>query len=369
MHPSQVRPESIGRKLVAQQQAKQHHPASRSSRRAIDSVISFLKFSFSNFANLKISALSLMTVCMALISGCGGLTYKSLGTTTGSSQGNGVVLSQISCDAQSLTGAQSKACSVSLSAAALTSITVKLSTSDSALQVPASVTIAVGQSSAAFNAVATGVSKTVTVTITGSSGGVTKTDAITLYPQPAATPTLSKVSCASQSLTGPITTSCFVSLSSAAATSTVVNLSSSGSALQVPSTATVSAGAATATFDATASAVSATQNITLTASSGGASQTYSIQLVGTGGQTTQQHKVQLDWNAPGSSTSTIAGYNVYRATLGVSSYALLTSSLDTQMTYTDAGVLSGSTYNYVVTSVDSTGIESIPSASTQVTIP
>jgi fibronectin type 3 domain-containing protein len=87
------------------------------------------------------------------------------------------------------------------------------------------------------------------------------------------------------------------------------------------------------------------------------------------GSTTQQHKVQLNWNPPSSSTSTITGYNVYRATLGASSYALLTPSLDTQMTYTDAGVLSGSTYNYVVTSVDSKGMESIPSDSTQVTIP
>jgi hypothetical protein len=368
MYKSQVRPERVGRKLVARQQPTDR-ASSRSRSRTVDSVVSFLKSSFSNSSQPRIYALSLVTCCLALISGCGGLTYNGLGTVTGSSHGGGLVLSQISCGTQSLTGPQSRACSVSLSAAALTATNVKLSSSNSALQVPSAVTIAIGQSSAAFNAVTAGVSKTMTVTITGSSGGVTKTDAITLYPQSAATPTLTKLSCASQSLTGSASTACLVYLSSAATASTVVSLSSSGSAIQVPSAVTVSVGTATAAFNATASAVSTTQNVTVTASLAGASQNYSIQLVGAGGQSTQQHKVQLSWDAPSSSTSTIAGFNVYRATLGVSSYALLTSSLDTGMTYTDASVLSGSTYNYVVTTVDNTGMESVPSNSTQVTIP
>jgi len=62
------------------------------------------------------------------------------------------------------------------------------------------------------------------------------------------------------------------------------------------------------------------------------------------------------------------GYNIYRAITGVSSYALL-SSLDAQTSYADTGVQSGSTYDYIVKSVDSKGMESTPSNSTRVTIP
>jgi hypothetical protein len=369
MYPFQVRPDCIGRKLVAQQQASQRQSSSRSCLEVIASVDSLLKSSSSNSAQLKIPALSLIAVCMAVISGCGGLTYNGLGTVTGSSRGNAVVLNEISCNTQSLTGPQSKSCLASLSSAALTAVTVKLSTSSSALLVPPAVTVAIGQSSASFNAVTAGVSKATSVTINGSFGGVTKTDAITLYPAPPATSVLSKVSCTSQSLIGPATMACSVYLSNAATASTVINLSASGSALQAPSAVTVKAGSTSVGFNITASAVSTTESATLTATLGGASQTYSIQLMSSSGSTTQQHKVQLNWNPPSSSTSTITGYNVYRATLGASSYALLTPSLDTQMTYTDAGVLSGSTYNYVVTSVDNKGMESIPSDSTQVTIP
>lgn len=363
MYQSQVRPDSAGRSLVAKQQLRQH-PGSYICSTQIGSAKTSLNSTLLQFARRGIASL---IVCGA-IAGCGGITYKNLGTT-GSSQGNGVALSGVSCGTQSLTGAQSKTCSVSLSATALSSITVKLSSSNSALQIPASITIAIGQSAATFTAVTTGVSKSVNVTITASVGGVTKTAALTLYPTTASTPSLAGVTCATQSLTGPTTTSCSVSLSAAATSPTSVSLSSSNSALQVPTAVTVSSGSTSASFNVTASAVSSTQNVTVTAASGGVSQTYPLQLLASSGQTSQQqqHKVQLSWNAP--SGSTIAGYNVYRAVVGVSNYALLTASLDLQTSFTDASVLSGSTYAYVVTSVDSAGMESSPSDSTQVSIP
>jgi fibronectin type 3 domain-containing protein len=60
---------------------------------------------------------------------------------------------------------------------------------------------------------------------------------------------------------------------------------------------------------------------------------------------------------------------VYRATVGGSGYALLSSALDTQKTCTDATVKSGLTYDYIVKSVDAAGVQSAPSNTTIVTIP
>ena len=63
------------------------------------------------------------------------------------------------------------------------------------------------------------------------------------------------------------------------------------------------------------------------------------------------------------------GYNIYRAPGGTTSYQRVNSTVETQTAYTDSTAQSGSSYNYVVKSVDSKGMESTPSNSTQVTIP
>lgn len=306
------------------------------------------------------AAIVLLAACVVAATGCGGLTYSNSGST-----GSGVALNDISCGTASLSGAQTKACSVTLNATALSSTAVQLSSSNSALQVPPSVTIAVGQNSASFNAISAKVTQSVSVTITGTLRGVAKTSVMTLYP---ATATLAGVSCKSQTLAGPSTTICNVNLSSAATSPTLITLSSSNSALQVPASVTVNTGATTAGFAAIASAVSTVQNITLTASSAGVSQSYAVQLVASNG-TVVQHKVQLSWNPPGSSSTAIVGYNIYRAITGYTSYALLSPTLDAQSTFTDTSVSSGLTYDYIVTSVDSGGTESAPSNSTEVTIP
>ena len=273
MYPSQGRPESKGRNVVALK-PKKHHPLSEFHFRAIDNLAAFLQPSYTKTSHHPFALLALLALCLAALSGCGGLNYKSLGTVTGTSQGNGVALSGVTCGTQSLTGPQSKTCSVSLSSVALTSITVTLSSSNSALTIPSSVKVAVGQSSANFDAVTPGVNATATVTVSASYRGVTKSAALTLYP------------------------------------------------------------------------------------------------AGTGGsQTSAPHKVQLSWSPPRTSGSTLTGYNVYRATVGISSYALLNPTIDTATSYLDTNVQSGLTYNYIVKSVDSQGSESGPSNSTQVTIP
>jgi hypothetical protein len=70
------------------------------------------------------------------------------------------------------------------------------------------------------------------------------------------------------------------------------------------------------------------------------------------------------------STSTdVTGYNVYRTTVSGAGYTKINSSLVGGSTYTDATVVNGQTYHYVVTSVDTSGDESIFSDEVQAVIP
>jgi len=79
-----------------------------------------------------------------------------------------------------------------------------------------------------------------------------------------------------------------------------------------------------------------------------------------------QHSVTLTWNA---STSTVAGYNVYRSTVSGGPYVKINSSLVTALNYTDSTIQSGTTYYYVTTAVDSSGNESVFSNEVSATIP
>jgi hypothetical protein len=90
-----------------------------------------------------------------------------------------------------------------------------------------------------------------------------------------------------------------------------------------------------------------------------------VPLTGTG-VAPVQHSVALSWNA---STSTIAGYNVYRGTVSGGPYTKINSSLVAVLDYTDSTVQSGTTYFYVTTAVDSSGNESVFSNEVSATIP
>jgi len=92
-----------------------------------------------------------------------------------------------------------------------------------------------------------------------------------------------------------------------------------------------------------------------------------VVLAGTG--TTANYAVELTWDAPSSSSDPIAGYNVYRAPSGSSTYQLLNSSVDAQTTFTDSSVQSGQNYDYVIESVDDSGVLSTPSSPVLVSVP
>jgi fibronectin type 3 domain-containing protein len=77
-----------------------------------------------------------------------------------------------------------------------------------------------------------------------------------------------------------------------------------------------------------------------------------IPLTGTGSAT--QYSVSLFWN----STPGATGYNVYRGTSENGRYSKINSTLDANTAYTDSTVVSGQTYYYAATSVNSGGQES-----------
>jgi fibronectin type 3 domain-containing protein len=78
------------------------------------------------------------------------------------------------------------------------------------------------------------------------------------------------------------------------------------------------------------------------------------------------HLVTLTWSA--SSSPGVSYYKVYRGTVSGGPYSLLTNAVSTT-SYTDSSVKSGSTYYYVTTAVDSSGVESAYSDTAQAVIP
>jgi hypothetical protein len=119
-------------------------------------------------------------------------------------------------------------------------------------------------------------------------------------------------------------------------------------------------------FDPTVAGAVTGQLILTSNSSTGSSAV--ISLSGTGAAAAP-YEVNLTWDAPTSSSDPVAGYNVYRAPSGSTSYTQLNSAVTTETTYTDTTVQDGQTYDYIVESVDASGVTSTPSNVAAVPIP
>ena len=92
----------------------------------------------------------------------------------------------------------------------------------------------------------------------------------------------------------------------------------------------------------------------------------SISVSGTGFQAIS-HSADLTWT-PSISTG-IVGYDVYRGSASGGPYTLLTTAPVTTTSYSDDSVLSGQTYYYVLTAVDSSNVQSGFSTAAPATIP
>ena len=113
----------------------------------------------------------------------------------------------------------------------------------------------------------------------------------------------------------------------------------------------------------TAAALTGTLTISSNSTTGS---TATVALSGTG--TAVTYSVDLSWTAPVNSPVLVIGYNIYRMISG-GTLALLNSSTDSATDYVDSTVANGTTYNYVVKSVDSGGGESVASNEITVVIP
>lgn len=285
--------------------------------------------------------------------------------------------SKLSCASDSMTGSGTDRCTVTLSAdAPRGGVLVGLSSSDPAVTVPDKITVHAKEKKASFNAAVSAVSSAQSATLTANAGGVSATFALHLGSNSttAAAQTIglsissTSVSFGNVVLNTPATQSVTLTSTGTAAV-TISSVASAGtgftdSGLSLPLTLNPGQTATlNAQFDPTAAGAKTGQlTITSNASTNG---TAIVALSGTG----ISDAIELNWDAPGSSTVEITGYHIYRSTKGNSSYQMLNQSADTETTYRDNTVQNGVTYDYYVTSVDSSGVESGPSNSTSLTVP
>jgi hypothetical protein len=276
----------------------------------------------------------------------------------------------LACSSTSLTGAATDACTVTVSTAAPSGGTaVSLSSNNSAVTVPSSVTVAAGSTTATFTATATAVSTAQTATLTATAGGASATLDLQLNAA-AALLNANATSIAFGDVTVGSSSTQTLTLTSAGSGAVTVNsvtltgvgYSISGSTfpatLNPGQTATVSVAFAPTAAGASTGALT----VNSTSQTGAAS---TIALSGTGVNVA----VALNWDAPASSSDPATGYNVYRATSGNSTYSRLNSGAATGTTYTDTAIQAGTTYVYYVTSVDSAGNESVPSNTASAVVP
>jgi Abnormal spindle-like microcephaly-assoc'd, ASPM-SPD-2-Hydin/Immunoglobulin domain/Cep192 domain 4/Immunoglobulin I-set domain len=132
---------------------------------------------------------------------------------------------------------------------------------------------------------------------------------------------------------------------------------SSGLTLTPGQTATLNVTFAPTSTGSAAGTVSVTSNAT--------NSPVNVSLAGSGVQPVQ-HSSTLSWSP---STSSVAGYYAYRGTVSGGPYTKLNSSATTSTSFTDSTVQAGQTYFYVVTAVDSSGVESVSSNQVSGTIP
>ena len=214
-----------------------------------------------------------------------GMSADSTGKEISTSVSGGTVtilqtplLSGISCNPTSLTPTAGSTCTVTLTSAALSGgAAIAISASPAVANVPATVTVPQGSTSAAFGVTAGSVSNSTSVILTASYSGVNTTFGVTVNPPP---PALSSISVSPSTLVSGQTGTGTVNLTSAAGTGGVaVALSSSNAAAAtVPSTVTIPSGSNSASFITTAGNVSSPTAATLTASYSGASVTFGVTI-------------------------------------------------------------------------------------------
>ncbi len=183
------------------------------------------------------------------------------------------VLALVSVTPSTMTGGVSSAGTVSLTGkAASTGFVVTLSSSNAAVVVPRSVTVAAGHDSIGFTATTKGVTTAKSVVITARAGTVTKTVTMTINP-----PILTSETLNSESVPGGTTVTGTVRLSAAAPTGGLtVRLTSNSRSATVSPSVTIAAGATSATFSVRTLAVVSQTTAGISASLNGTALTATV---------------------------------------------------------------------------------------------
>ena len=196
-----------------------------------------------------------------------------------------VSVASLSCNPASLGPFATSSCTVTLNQAAPAGgSSVLLMSTNVALAVPPSVTVAAGATSAVFNATAGAVASSQSATITATLGNGSQTATISLSP---ATPvSVTSLVCNPTTLASGASSTCTVTLNqSAPAGGIAVSLTNTNATLTAPPSVTVAAGAISGTFTATAGTVAGSQSATITAVLGFSVQSVTIELVAPGAMT------------------------------------------------------------------------------------
>lgn len=193
------------------------------------------------------------------------------------------------------------------------------------------------------------------ITVTGNGGGLQKLATVILTVTAAPNFTIAASPASVNVVRGNQGTSTITTTVSGGFNSAITL-----SALGVPSGTTVSFGPNPLPTPGSGSSI-----MTITVGSNTPTGVYSITITGNGGTIQRSTtvnlsvaaRVALSWTA--STSSGISGYNAYRSTTSGGPYTKLNSNLISSTNYSDLLALSGYTYYYVTTAVDSQGSESI----------
>ena len=278
-------------------------------------------------------------------------------------------LSKISCQYNSFTGAGTDACSVYLTGNVPSNTdSIALSSNNPSVVLSTSKAyVTSGRRTGGFSMIIAPVKTSQTAIITASYGGKSVTYGLTLDAvTSAASNTLSAISCQAISFTSQGTDACSANLTAVATANDTLKLTSNNSNAVPTASVSIAKGSTTVGFSVTVAAVTTQQTATITATLGSSAVSYKLTLYPP--TVPVQHKVTLSWNAPQPDGDAVAGYHVYRSA-GTNTTNFAEISAQSTTSYVDTNVSSGSSYTYVVRSVDSSGVESPNSNTTVVNVP
>ena len=278
-------------------------------------------------------------------------------------------LDRVSCVTKTYSSAGTDTCRAFLTATNSTHLYIALSSNNPAVIVPSGVTVSYYAGSKGFAANISPVKTAQTAIITAKLNGLSKSFKISLAPATTSSAAMSvnatSIGFGSTVLNTPIAQSVTVSSTGTVALS-VNSASVSGTGFSLSGTtfpATLNPGQSITLqvqFDPTKTG-SYIGQLTINSSAS----TKTIPLSGVGAA----HQVELTWNAPSTTSVPILGYNVYRSPSSTTSYVRLNGSTEPATAYTDSTVQSGSSYKYMVKSVNSSGLESPASNTASITVP